>query len=175
MWDSHQSSLWYLDPLGQAAPVHTDLSRSSIVTISPPFMPMHIWALLAVTCLPHTLRNGVPHAEQRPLPDAESQFQLCKVVKTWCLLLLSFLFRRKAAVWRHKFRITHILSNWARGYMGGWLEHGMLETKKNIILHFSSEAFGLARVCVPYRFPPVEGFWLRDSRSFVLIHFFSIL
>lgn len=29
MLGSHQSSLWYLDPLGEAAPVCTDLGRSS--------------------------------------------------------------------------------------------------------------------------------------------------
>lgn len=32
LFDSSQSTPWYLDPLGQAAPVHTDVSGSSLLT-----------------------------------------------------------------------------------------------------------------------------------------------
>lgn len=31
MSDSYQSTLWYMDPLGQAAPVHDDLGGSSLL------------------------------------------------------------------------------------------------------------------------------------------------
>lgn len=51
-------------------------------TISPPCVPKHTQALLAMTYLLHTLQDAVSHIAWRPLAGAESWFHLCKVVKT---------------------------------------------------------------------------------------------
>lgn len=103
-----------------------------------------------MTCLPRTLQNGAPCTVWRPLPGTESQFKLCKVVKTWCLLLLSFLFLKRRAVWSHKLRIIHTLSNRARWYMVGWLEHDMLEGRKKNPFAFRGICFGKCLCFMPF-------------------------
>lgn len=100
---------------------------SGIIDISLPFVLLHTSALPAMTSLPHTFLNGVPHTVWRPWPGAKSQFQLCNVVKTRCLLLLPFLLLKEIGVWRNKVRIIHSLSNRTRWHIAGCLEHDSLE------------------------------------------------
>lgn len=115
-----------MDSLGQAAPVHDDLGGSSLLQRD------YFTTMCAKTHI-STSSNDLP-ASYTPgccVPRSlealsgsrvlVSSLQSCQdMMPTRAGLSLS------EAVWSHKLRIIHTLSNRARCYMGGWLEYNML-------------------------------------------------
>lgn len=115
-----------MDSLGQAAPVHDDLGGSSLLQRDY-FTTMCAKTHISTSSndLPASYTPGccVPHSLEALSGSSLliSSLQSCQdMMPTRAGLSLS------EAVWSHKLRIIHTLSNRARCYMGGWLEYNML-------------------------------------------------
>lgn len=71
------------------------------------------------------MQRGGPYLTQ-------SQFQLCRAVKTRCLLLLS-----PISVEASSLELTHSLSRGTGWCLGGWLQPEMLEGRTSLLWHVS--------------------------------------